>query len=731
MSIIISQDRRLFTLHTRTSTYQMKVDAYGFLLHLYYGPRVEDADFSYLLQYRDRGFSGNPADVYPDRRISTDTMPLEFSCCGNGDFRESCLEIINGDGSNSVDLRFDRFRILPGKPMISGLPATYASDEEADTLEITLRDRVSGICAVLQYCVVESGDFITRRVRIINEGTLSVVLLRALSCCLDFMQNGARELITFYGRHAGERTMEREQLRHGKKRIDSSRGASSLHYNPVIILCDADTTETAGECFGMMLVYSGSFLAQAELDQICQTRLVMGINPQGFQWALKSGDFFDTPEVVLGFSGDGLDALSNRFHAMVNNHLIRGPYKNVRRPVLINNWEATYFDFNDHKLVEIAKQAKELGVELFVLDDGWFGDRNGDTCSLGDWYVNPQKLRGGLSVLSEKIHDMGMKFGIWLEPEMISLDSNLYRAHPDWMMAIPGRPPVSSRCQFVLDMSRPEVIDYLFSSICRILDEGRIDYVKWDMNRNISDVWSNACSSNRQGEVLHRYMLGVYALLDKVLSAFPNLLLETCSGGGGRFDAGMLYYSPQIWCSDNTDPIERLSIQYGTSFAYPCASVGAHVSASPNHQTGRTTPLNTRGIVAMSGTFGYELDPSKLSDKEKEEIKEQISIYKDNWKLFAQGSYHRLTGNPHSTDFCAWMHVSQNRESAVVSYVFKSTTANAPVTYLRLRGLNPEMVYSVSTMGAAFSGKALMSAGLSLPEPRGDYPAVHIFLHRV
>lgn len=730
MSITVAQGERVFSLHTNNTTYQFRADAYGILQHLYYGPLVTNTNFTYLWQPRERGFSGNPADAGTNRRISFDTMPLEFPCHGCGDYREPCLEVRNSDGSNSVDLRYVGYEITDGKPKLPGLPAVFADSDQAQTLQITLEDSITHIRAIVQYSALPSSDVITRSVRIENAGTSSVTLERVLSCCLDFMQPDSRDIISFYGRYAGERTMERTPLHHGQSRIESTRGASSLHFNPALILCDRTTTETSGSAYALLFVYSGSFIAQAGVDQIDQTRIVMGIHPQDFAWELQPGDFFQAPEVILTYSATGFETLTHNLHRLINQHLIRGKYASQRRPIPLNSWEAAYFEYDDEKLLSIAKGAVDLGAELFVLDDGWFGSRNDDTSSLGDWHVNTDKIRCGLPVFCEKINALGLKFGIWIEPEMISRNSDLYRLHPDWMLAIPGRAPISSRWQFVLDMSRQDVVEYLFDTFSSLLSSCNIEYVKWDMNRNIGDIWSQQLPDKRQGEVLHRYMLGVYDLLQRLTSKFPDVLLETCSGGGGRFDAGMLYYSPQIWCSDNTDPIDRVTIQYGTSFLYPFSCIIAHVSASPNHQTGRTVSMEARGAVAMTGSFGYSLDPSRLSTQEKEQIGKQIVDYKENWELYSHGTLYRLLPNPANRSEAAWMLVSPDRCKASLTYLLKSPIANSPVKYLKLRGLDPEKVYFVKPGNLILSGAALMHAGLPIPELRGDYPVVQFILTR-
>lgn len=724
MSIIVKD--RLFTLNTASSTYQFTADAYGILRHLYYGARVDDADFSYLVQQRDRGFSGNPADAGDDRTLSFDTLPLEYPVYGCGDYRESCLAVTHPDGSRALDLRFEDSCVLQGKPELAGLPASIA-DAKTESLQIRLCDRISGLRVCLVYAVFAEKDVIARSVRIENCGEKPMTLNRVLSCCLDFSQPAARDMMLFYGRHAGERNVQRSPILHGKLRAESTRGASSLHYNPAAIVCAHDATETAGEAYAAVLVYSGSFLISAELDQIDQTRLVAGIQPENFAWSLAPGERFAAPEVLLGYSEEGLGCLSRRLHAFMNAHIIHGARAGQRRPVLLNSWETAYFDYDDEKLLQIAQSAAELGVELFVLDDGWFGKRNGDTSSLGDWYVNEDKIKCGLPELCRKVNALGMDFGIWIEPEMISMDSDLYRAHPDWMLAAPGRPPIRSRCQYVLDLSRGEIVDALFEQFSTLLSSCSISYVKWDMNRSLADLWSSELPAARQGELLHRYMLGVYALLRRLTEAFPDILWETCSGGGGRFDAGMLYYSPQIWCSDNTDPIARLAIQRGTSYIYPPSCVGAHVSASPNHQTGRETSLALRAAVAASGAFGYELNPAKLSAEEKQEIAAQIQDYKRNWQLYAYGALYRLE----SVRGQAWLRVAADKRCAILTYVQEGADANAPAQYIRLQGLDPKQTYRVLPSGQMLSGAALLYGGLPLPELRGNYPLVQLRLEAV
>ena len=539
----------VFTLQTKSSTYQMKEEG-GFLFHNYYGPVIGDVDMSYLVCPMDRGFSGQPQEIV-DRRFSLDTRLLEYSAYGTGDYRDYCLHAVYEDGSHVTDLRFVSYEVKEGKYALEGLPAMYQGEEKAETLEITLRDEYKNLEVVLYYGVFEDLDVITRACKIVNQSEEQVRLLRAYSMGLDF-DNKDMDMLHFYGRHAMERKMERSPLQHGFQGVESRRGYSSHQQNPFVILCKQDANEEYGWCYGASFVYSGNFSIQAEVSQTDLTRLTVGIQDTQFEFHLDSGESFTAPEVILSFSENGLGQLSRNYHKAIRHNLCRGKYKTERRPVLINNWEATYFDFTPEKLVAIAKDAKELGIEMLVMDDGWFGKRDSDYSGLGDWFVNEKKLKGGLKNLVEEVNKAGMKFGIWFEPEMISEDSDLYRAHPDWALTVPGRSFTRARHQLVLDFSREDVRTYIFDRMCEILESANIEYVKWDANRHLTDVWSAKLPADRQGEVFHRYILGLYDFLEKLTQRFPNLLIEGCSGGGGRFDAGMMYYHPQIWCSDDT-----------------------------------------------------------------------------------------------------------------------------------------------------------------------------------
>ena len=702
---------KIFNLETKNTLYQMKVDRFGVLNHLWYGEKT-DCCMDYLLDYPDAGFSGNIYEAENERTYSLNTLPQEYSTSGVGDFRISAISVTHEDGSNALDLRVREYQIKKGKYEIPGLPAVYAKEDEAETLEITLKDTATEAEVILKYGVFEKEDVITRSVVVKNSGKTPIVINKVHSMCLD-IPYGDWEWMHFYGRHTMERQAERVPVLHGISESSSSRGTSSHHQNPAVLLCEKDCTETNGHCIGAALMYSGGFQAQVEKDQLEQVRLVMGIHPDTFEWSLEAGEAFYTPEVILSCSTTGFAKLSQNFHHIIRNHVCRGTYQLSSRPVLINNWEATYFDFNEEKILNIARQASKLGIDMMVLDDGWFGKRDDDCSGLGDWFVNEKKLNGGLKALVEKINAMGMKFGLWFEPEMVSEDSDLYRNHPDWAIQIPGRKPMRSRYQLVLDMSNPEVVDYLYGVMSAILRENHIEYVKWDMNRSISDWYTATLSRGRQMEMPHRYVLGLYELLEKLTSEFPDVLFEGCSGGGGRFDAGMMYYCPQIWCSDDTDAHERTFIQYGTSFFYPTSTVGSHVSAVPNHQTGRITSIETRGVVAMAGSFGYELDLNQLSEEEKAVVAKQVTHYKEYQSLIYNGDYYRLA-NPFEDGMSAWSWISEDKKTILVQGVLFRAKPNVLRKTLRLMGLEAKKNYKIAGTEEVYTGVALMSGGVLL-----------------
>lgn len=723
MAIIVDEKTGLFQLITDNTEYQMKADKYGVLKHLWYGEKT-GCDMEYLQSYPDVGFSGNIYDAGNDRTYSLDTLPLEYACDGVGDYRITAAAAVHQDGSCALDLRYKGYRISKGKYSIKGLPAVYADVSESETLEIVLKDKYSDIEVTLRYGVLPKLDIITRCASVANNTNEPVILTKAASLCLD-IPHGEWEWVHFHGRHAMERLTERMPLCHGIQESSSKRGTSSHHQNPTVLLCSPDCTETSGSCIGAILAYSGSFQTKIQLDQMEQMRLVMGINPELFRWELKPSEVFDTPEVIMSYSSNGMEKLSHNFHKVIREHVCRGKYKLAERPVLINNWEATYFDFNEEKILKIAEQAASLGVDMLVLDDGWFGKRDDDCSGLGDWFVSEEKLNGGLGKLAEKIKSLGMKFGLWFEPEMVSEDSDLYRSHPDWAIKIPSRNPVRSRYQLVLDMINPEVRDYLFGAISDILKNADISYIKWDMNRSICDWYTPCLSAENQGEMPHRYVLGLYELLERLTTAFPDVLFEGCSGGGGRFDAGMLYYCPQIWCSDDTDAFERTKIQYGTSFFYPVSAIGSHVSAVPNHQTGRITPIETRAVTAMAGSFGYELDLNTLSHDEKQEVKEQIVRFKKDGPLIHNGLYYRLSDSLNDK-YAMWGFVSEDKKEVLVHGVIFRTEPNRTQYLAKLRGLLPDTNYRLAENGEVYKGSALMNGGILLPKSWGDYASIEM-----
>ena len=716
----------LYSLETKNSLYQIKADEAGLLRHVYYGRKTEE-DMSYLIRQADRGFSGNPYEKRDERSYSTDTLPQEYPTAGAGDYRIPALMTETENGSRTCELRFGGARKLKGKNKPEGLPGLRGNGD-TEGLEIILKDQATGLTVHLIYYVFEEQDVITRSVMIENAGMGTVYLEKAASMSIDFFCGGPQEVIHFHGRHCMERIPERLSIpKGGYLTAGSTRGTSSHQNNPFIILCDRKTTENDGECRGFMLMYSGNHMEEIGTDQTGNTRLVAGIHPDFFRWKLEKGECFQTPEAILSYSSAGLNGLSRNYHHIIRDEVIRPQWRDADRPILLNSWEASYFDFDAKSLLNLARQAKALGMDMLVLDDGWFGKRDDDTSGLGDWVTNEKKLGCSLHELSEKIHSEGLTFGLWVEPEMISEDSELYRKHPDWALSDPDRKPVIGRSQLVLDMSRKDTCDYIFHALCSILDNARIEYIKWDFNRSMANIYSHAMPADRQGETAHRFILGVYGLLERLLNRYPDLLIEGCSGGGGRFDAGMLYYTPQIWCSDDTDALERLEIQRGTSYGYPLCAAGSHVSACPNHQTGRTMPLKTRGVVAQSGAFGYELNPALLSEDERKEIREQVSTFRRFRSILQKGDYYRLDEIGETDDYTAWMVVSPDRREALVNLVGTHVRANARFPHIRLQGLDPECIYRSEETGEELSGAALMYGGYSYPQLSGDYPAIRTY----
>ena len=722
MPIQFFAERRIFKIDTAESTYVMQIDPYGYLLHHYYGEKIADFDLAYLSYICRHG------SHFPRVEMETETNPffskdlhgMEYSCNGCGDFRGSALSIFRSTGTNDTDIKYVSHRVYAGKPKIEGQPATYAPADEATTLEILCRDHVSGAEVTLFYTVFETLGAMTRHAMVKNTSDAAMDIQRLLSACVDFHDARDMDLIHLYGSWGKERRFERVSLMHGTQSVSSKRGASSSMHNPFIALCSHDANEEYGIVYGFNLVYTGNFLASAEMDADGGARVLMGINPENFTWHLEAGEAFTTPEVVMVYSNEGLGKMSRTYHKLYRNNLCRGEWKDKRRPILINNWEATYFDFDEEKLFDIAKTASELGIEMLVMDDGWFSTRNDTRSGLGDWFVNENKLRGGLGKLVERINGLGLKFGIWFEPEMVSRNSELFRNHPDWALQTSNRDKSISRYQYVLDMSREDVRDYIFECICQVMDRANISYIKWDFNRNLTEVGSALLGTNRQQEVFHRYVLGLYELLERILTRYPHLLLEGCASGGGRFDPAWLYYAPQSWTSDDTDAIERLDIQYGTSMCYPVSSMGSHVSACPNHQTGRTTPLETRGHVAMSGTFGYELDLTKLTEEEKSIVKTQCDEYRRYYDLVNKGELYRLISPWKDRTRCAWSFVSEDKSEALVTYVVMRSGIYDR-HYVRLKGLDPNKQYLNQQTGQVLLGKTWMCAGICISEQLQDF----------
>lgn len=707
MPISFDKNTRTFKLDTATSTYMIRIYEQDYILNLYYGARIPD---SYVPDREMVSTNASFSSVNPvigEHGFSPDTAPMEYGAQGAGDMRIAAIAVRNKNGDCVTDIRYTGHRIYAGKPPIPDQPYTYIADEaQADTLELYAEDKVTGLKLTLIYTVFSDIDVMTRRVRAENCGTDPFTLERIFSLCLN-LPSMDYDLITLYGRHGKERSIERRRLAHGVQGVESYRGVSGHCQNPFAALAAKNADEEHGEVYGFNLVYSGNFSALCECDFNYTTRLLMGINPTNFGWRLAPGDAFDSPEAVMVYTDGGIGEMSRIFHRFYRRHLIRGRYKTEKRPLLINSWEAAYFDFDSDKLVAFAHEAKQLGIELLVMDDGWFGKRNDPTTSLGDWVVNEEKLPGGLAPLIDRVEAEGLKFGIWFEPEMISPDSDLFRAHPDWHVHVAGREPMLGRDQYVLDVSRTDVRDAVWAQMEKILSTGRIAYLKWDFNRNISDAGSAMLPADRQREFFHRFILGTYDLMNRLTTQFPDILFENCSGGGGRFDPAMLYYSPQIWASDNTDPIERLYIQFGTSLCYPAAVVGAHVSACPR------TGYATKGNVALWGAFGYELDPCKLNNADRDIIRRQVSMYHDTYDLIRDGDLYRLISPFENAFRAVWQIVSEDKTRTMVTLVTMRMEC-VPHTIVRLRGLDPDRIYENEITGQRYSGALLMNAGLNL-----------------
>ena len=722
MAIIYNEKKRTFSLHTAKTTYQLKIGNLNYVKHLYYGATIQDEDLIYLVRRYDRGFSGNPYESLKERTFSLDAQPQEFTTQQQGDFRINSIEIQNADGSFSFNGRYRSHKMYKGAFTLNGLPTAIATENDTvDTLELVIEDSVTKIQVTLLYSVFEEADIIMRAARVHNGGEGEISLKRIMSVNMDYMNGRNLDLVSLPGRYGQERQVERQPLTHHVHKIRSGRGISSHQQNPFIALVDRTANEEYGSCYGFSLMYSGSFIAEVELDQYDQARLVMGINDRLFSYVVGPGEDFDTPAVLMTYTHKGLTKMSHNYHDFFRNNLNRSKFvKDVKRPILINTWEAAFFDFDDEKLVEIAKAARDMGVEMIVMDDGWFGKRDDDNSGLGDWVVNEKKIRCGLPKLVSQINDLGMKFGIWFEPEMVSEDSDLFRAHPDWAMEIPGRRAVRSRNQLVLDVSRREVQDYLIRSINGILDSANIYYVKWDINRAITDLWSNVLPADRQGEISHRYVLGLYRVMDGIIKTHPDIMFEGCAGGGGRFDSAMLTYFVQYWSSDNTKPLDNLKLHYGSSFVYPVCTMGAHVStASP------MVPIETKAAIAMCGTFGYELDATKLSKEEIEKCRKMSGYYHRFYDLNFFGDYYRLTNPFEPVNLVAWECVAKDKKEALLTVVTVHLTVNGPQEYIKCKGLLPNRKYRITGDGNEWTatGMALMHAGVPVPREIPEFTA--------
>ena len=717
MSIIFDEKNQNFNLSTKDTSYIIHLAASQFLQHVYWGKRLNNFGLNYLLRY----FNENKCDSDGIRdELGLDVLPQEYPSFGMGDLRSPAYQVCLENGSTVTDARYKGHCIYSGKKALEGLPASYAEDNnEAQTLEIELKDDLCELKILLSYTVFENYNVIARSVRFINEGNENLKLLRALSANVDF-DDYDFDMLQLSGAWGREFDMTKRPLVRGSQSVESRRGASSAQQNPFVALMRKNADEDTGDVYGFSFVYSGNFLANVEVEQFGSARVQMGINPFDFGWLLKPQETFQCPETIMVYSDAGLGNMSRIYHKFYRQRLCRGTFRDKERPILINNWEGTYFDFTETKLKDIASEASKVGIELFVLDDGWFGHRDNDRSSLGDWQVDLKKLPNGLDNLAKSINQMGLKFGLWFEPEMVSPDSDLYRAHPDWCLHIPGRDRTLRRHQLVLDFSREDVCEAITKMIIDTLSTVPIAYVKWDMNRNMSEVGSALLEPERQRETAHRYMLGLYKVLDTITSSFPDILFESCASGGGRFDAGMLYYMPQTWTSDDTDAIERLKIQYGASLVYPVITMSSHVSDVPNHQVSRITSLTTRANTAMSGNLGFELDLTKMTDNDKEKVKEHIKYYKQIRKIVQFGDLYRLKNPSHGNE-AAWMFISQDKTEAVVNYFKILSKCNYKLSVLKLKGLDANKRYKIDGTTEIYGGDELMYAGLIIPELKGDF----------
>ncbi len=740
-NITVNDRGDFFRIDTKNTSYMIGVRDGLYLGHFYYGPRISDDDLSYRTAFAPEGrISRTDREMV----IFMDGFRFEYPGWGAGDSREGALKVLFPNGTTRVCPTFLGYEISSSKAPVPGLPSTYAAEGEVETIRIDLQDPDTKVEVSLFYSAFYEEDVIARRAEIRNGGEGKMVLQRALSAAMDMPGRDTEgrpfELMTFHGTWAREFTRQTDPILFGRIGVSSICGKTGNRAQSFLGIVSPGITQESGEAYGLQFLYSGNFSSMVEKAPNEDIRVSMGIHPEEFSWELMPGETFYTPEVVMTYSDHGLGRMSRNFHDLFRNHLIRGKYKDQKRPILINNWEATYFDFNMEKLLEIARQAKDCGVEMLVVDDGWFGKRNDDNSGLGDWKVNEEKLPGGLSALSVKLKEIGMKLGVWFEPEMVSPDSDLYRAHPDWAIAIPGIEPSRSRNQLVLDVSREDVRDYLFEAVSDVIRAADVAYVKWDMNRHLCDLYSDALPFERQGELLHRFVLGVYDLQERLLTAFPDLLLENCSSGGSRFDPGMLYYSPQIWTSDDTDAYERIRIQEGAATLYPLSCLGAHVSICPNHVTGRTVPFTTRGHVALAGTFGYELDITKLSKEEHEEMKEQTVLFHRYNDLVRNGDYYRIASFRENGFYDCYGVVSKDKSEMLLTFIHVINRPCTPNRFIHLKGLDEKKRYRVTwaedpekepeVVAEAYGG-TLMNAGLIIPCMYGDFRSVLYYIQEI
>ena len=731
--ITYNEQTKTFRLDTADSTYCMTVAQKGYLAHSYYGPKIGEDNISYLTRQMEYPFADSP--VFREKLSLLDFLPQEYPTDGVGDFRKSALAITNTSGNNAVELKYKDYKIIEGAPALNELPCVFDETDKAQTLIITLADNTLGVEVELYYTVFDDTDTIVRFAKITNKANEPVFIKKAMSLAFD-MDNDNYDTITLNGSWARERHIDRHPIHMGVQEACSVRGETSHQEHPFIAILEHNADWNNGSVYGVNFIYSGNFSALIQRNQFDSLRVMLGINPENFTWKLEPGATFETPQAVLTFSSQGLNGMSHAFHDLYRNHLIRSPYKNKMRPILINNWEATYFNFDTQKLIDIAREASKDGIEMLVMDDGWFGHRSFDDSSLGDWYVNEEKLKGGLKPLVDEVNKFGMKFGIWFEPEMVSPDSDLFHAHPDWAIQIKGRVPGMSRAQYVLDITRKEVRDHIMNSVETILRSANIEYVKWDMNRQLCDIGSVDLPADQIGEFFHRYVLALYSMQEQLITDFPKLLLENCSGGGARFDPGMFYYSPQIWCSDDTDAVERLAIQEGTALVYPLSTMGAHVSVCPNHACGRVTPFKTRGYVALSGTFGYELDITKLPPEERAMIPGQIALYKKFSPLVREGDYYRIASASENHVYDCWMSMSRDKKQALVTFVQLYNHPNYKTRMIKIPGLNADTLYTITWPDEdkekfppmQLTGATIMNAGIPVRRDWGDYQGQLIYL---